>query len=245
MTSLLKDYLNTTDAIVLVLFLFFFWSGWRKGLLRSILGPLSLLLCSVAGIVYYDVSGNMFKAATIALAGSFILAFVIRILLFMGRATADKQYRDQTFIVSRILGGLLNLAWKGTIVLAVIFFTTLVPLNLPTLKTIKDDINSSKTLAYLNLYALSKTGKVRDAMKVFDVLKDPSKFETVTATKEYRAFATNPKVKEAFSDQDVVKLVEDRNVSQLLTHPKIKDLLRDEEVMKDFSDLVKKIYSTR
>ena len=69
-TFLSEKYLMTiTDLIVIVLSAFYFWNGWRKGFLHSLLGPASVVVCFGAAFLYYQQTHNIFVSFMISCFG--------------------------------------------------------------------------------------------------------------------------------------------------------------------------------
>src|SRR3989338_4323676 len=99
----------TVDFIILCLLLIFFWAGWLKGLLRSLIGPISLGLSLTAGLIYYWITQKFFYAVLITLFGPIALNIIFSIILkIWNKATSDKS---SPRLASRILGGLFSLLW--------------------------------------------------------------------------------------------------------------------------------------
>ena len=69
------------DLVVLLLLLFYAYRGWRKGILRSLIGPVSLIICGLIGIIHYDLNKNMITSLSIAIGGTFVLTIILSIIL--------------------------------------------------------------------------------------------------------------------------------------------------------------------
>ena len=86
--------LTTVDLVLLIFALLFFWGGWRKGLLRVLITPLSFLICTLLGIVHFDTTEDLAGSLLIATLGTFILSGTIKFILMLTRKTVEKKYRN-------------------------------------------------------------------------------------------------------------------------------------------------------
>jgi len=231
-----------TDIIVGILLLFAFYTGWRKGLFRMILGPLALLFCTFFGALNYDVNQNLFQSLLIITVGTFLLTIVARTILFITRRTIDKAYRDKSFTISRLLGGLVSLVWKGSFLCLAILTIMSLPFTFGRLKDVKADISRSATMAFINGYLLGKFPPIQTVLKTADLLHQPNINIGIASSSEYKAFTNDPQVRAVMSDPQVHEALEKKEFIPLLTNPKVRKLLKNEETMRNLSKLTRKIY---
>ena len=231
-----------TDYGVAITGILFFLIGFRKGLFRTLIGPLSLLLCSVAAVIYYDITANVLNTLMIAFIGTIILSLVFRMIFIIGKSTVGKTGEDTTLLFSRILGGLLNLIWKWSILFGMLFLLTLIPFNALNLGTIKNDINGSVSFRLLNRLVLSRIPQTKRIKQAFRVLENPKKLQTLSSSPEYRDLMADPKVKALTEDKEIQALVDKQDYVKLLSHPKIKALLKDDELLSKLTRLSESLY---
>ena len=232
-----------TDYTVLTLGLLFFWGGWRKGFFRTLIGPLSLGIFAIFGALNYDINENLFKAVMITLVGSLCLSIVLRILLMIGRASADKKYRDEHMLISRFLGGMINLAWKGIVLAGILYLVTYIPFNFLKLDMVKEDILQSRTMGYLGLVVEKKTNAALTLQKMLTVIENPNQLQSLSETAEYKAFASDPKAQAIINDPEIQTLIKNRDFARLLGNPKIRAVITDENLTKKLSKLSERIYA--
>jgi hypothetical protein len=231
-----------TDIIVSCLLFIFFYTGWRKGLFRVILGPLSLIIASFFALLEYDLSRDLFKALSIVAIGTIGLSLTGHLFLFVCRRTTDQKFRGQTFILSRLLGGALNVAWKGFI-LAILFWAIVsFPLNVGIFKTAKEDINRSRTLSIFNTTVLPYIPTMKKFLNTTEILVSPSRLPAITQTREYKEFVGEKDVAAILADEGIKKMVEQKNYIQLMANPKVKNFLQNKESIEKLGRLTRRIY---
>ena len=165
--------LNTTDVCMLVVIIISFSLGWKNGLLRSLIGPISFVIFSIIGIIYFDLTQNLPMALIITSAGSIGLSFIVTIALIFGRSTVKKNLRKYVFIGSRILGSIASVLWKGILALIIFFVIALLPSNDSKLSEIQADISQSETFRLANQYIISQAPPVRNIFLVLAVFQHP------------------------------------------------------------------------
>ena len=231
-----------TDYGVAITGIIFFLIGFRNGLCRTLIGPLSLALCSIGALIYYDITANIINALMIAFIGTVIVSMAFRLLLIIGKSTVGKTGSDSTLILSRVLGGLVNLAWKWGILFGILFLLTLIPFNVMNLGVIKEDINGSVSFRFINQAVLSRIPQTQKVEQAVRVLGNPKKLQTLSTRPEYKALLAEPKIKDLTDDKDIQALVDKQNYIKLLAHPKIKALLRDKELLEKLTRLSESLY---
>jgi hypothetical protein len=233
-----------TDIVMLCFLTFSFLTGWHNGLFRTILGPLSILLCAIAAIIYYDVSHNLIMSLLIASVGSIALALIFKIFFMFARSTVDKNYRNTTFIGSRLLGGLLNMSWKAALLSVVLILTTLLPGQLFQLRRIQDDVKQSVSYQLIQKYAFRKAPQSQNIIETLKVLQDPERLRRMSDTPEYQEFYSDEQLQSLITDEQIAEQIRNKDISGLMSNPKILDLMQNEELLEKFGRLSKKIYDT-
>jgi hypothetical protein len=234
---------TTTDYVLGSLALLFFFNGWRKGLFRSLISPLSLAFCSIGAIIYYDLTENLIKSLLIAGVGSMIVSTVLRILLFFGRRAVDTNYRNSSLIFSRILGGVCNLGWNGAIILILLFFVTFIPFNFLKMGDIKNDIQQSRSFHYLNSYLIYRIPVIKDIPATIEKIQKPENLGPLKDSREYKDFANSPEIMELVQDPNIQTILNQKDYTRFLAHPKVRAIMNNEKLMLKFSRLSKKFYT--
>jgi uncharacterized membrane protein required for colicin V production len=227
------------DFVIAALFVIFFLNGWHKGLLRSILGPISLIVGSIAGYFYYQQQGDLLMALIISVLGPFLLNIILHLLLKI--IHWQKEDTSPRLSVGRILGGVFCLIWSGTIVLLILALIMLLPFNVPKLDQVKDAIGASFTYKIISKFTESKVPSVQEIEKISDVLSDPIKLERIQSMKEFRNLAKNDKVQALLEDSHLIEQIQNKEFTKLVGNPKIQEIIKDEDLIKKFLALHQKL----
>lgn len=237
---------NKTDVVVLCFMLFFLLDGWRKGFMRSAIGPLTLLLCMVLGIIYFDLTSNFIKTILFVSAGTTILTIIASILLTLSRNSIDPNYRDYTPFLSHLLGSAVNMAWQGSIFLIIFLLIPLAPLqvyNVPALVNVQTKIKQSLCYFYIVQTGLSQIPALQRIVIAFSILQDPDQMQRVSSTVEFQQFFSDKKVKALVKDDEFMASIKRKDFSKIVANPKILEIFDDDDLMEDFTKLAKRVYA--
>lgn len=142
--------MNTVDLIILVISLFYFIRGWTKGFLRTIFGPISLIIGSIMSYIYFKQSGNIFVSILIGLMGPFVLNLGLSLLIKIWRKVTDED--NDAFTIGRLLGGICGFIWGFSLTTLIIVLIGLAPLQNSGLKSVQDQVKQSRYYSLLNQY---------------------------------------------------------------------------------------------
>ena len=229
-----------TDIIVVILLSFNFIRGWFKGLLRSLLGPISLIIASIASYTYYLKTHDFTLSLVMGILGPFAVHITLAILLKIWHKTVGNGKGLSIF--SRILGGGFCLLWSGSILVLMLMLITMVNLNFSWVNKMQTDVLNSRSYTLINRYTGDRLPSQANGMQAMaNIFEDPEKLKSLESTKEYKAIMGNEKIKSLFKDQKVLKQIQNQEIMKLLSNPKITAILKDEELIKNFFALNKKI----
>lgn len=234
--------LTVVDSILLFLAVLFLRNGWRRGLMRTLIGPASLLLCSIIGIIYLDLTGNIMKSFLMATFGTLILSVTIKVALMIGRRTVAKEHRNYVFIGSRILGSFFSLFWKGGIALILLLLLTFFPEDIPHLQDIQKNINRSIAYSLMNQYIVSKVPPLKKTFNALSIFKDPRRMQQLSSSEDFQEFLHEEKIQAIASDEEIAEHIKNKNIAGLIANPKIRALMQDEQLMEKMFDLGQKIF---
>jgi hypothetical protein len=223
-----------TDKIILIAALILFWRGWNKGILRTIFGPIALIVCSVLSYFYYIFTRDLVAAAAIGIIAPIVLNILFSIMLNL---LATGKEKNGIALFSRIGAALLNLIWGEFILIVVILTVLMIPLQLPFLNKAQKDIEGSTVYSLVKptMDELLKTHNVQpiDPTKIA-ALSDPKKVEALEKSPEFQNLVSDPRIQELLSDPEIIEQVENRQIAQLMQNPKFIELTRDPELLKKF-----------
>jgi len=222
-----------------------FWRGWRKGLLRAILGPACLLIFSVIGVIHFDLTRNIVTSVLLALLGAAALSLLVRLLLIIGRARIPKEERDFVFIGSRMLGSIISTFWIAALLGAVLVLWAVVPLKKGTAGDIQKNILKSRSCFLANKFLVYPYPPVRNVLFTFQALLSPSHLQQLSAHPEFEAFLAHPKVQNTLRDPDILLYITRKDYKKLLAEPKVWDIIRDDKLMACLTRVSRKIYEEK
>ena len=228
------------DAVVAALLALLFLWGWSRGLLRIILGPLSLAIGWAGAYFYYHQTNNFKTSILIALLGPFAIQLSVSLILKFWHKTIDKE--KSASIPSRFLGGLLSSLWTGGMVVLTLFLITLIPVQFAWLKNMQEKIMVSRTYSLISHWTINKVPlKEYNIANVTNVLQNPEESKKLQSYKEYKEVIDDKKIQALLADEEIAGYLKEKNMSKLLTNPKMRSILTDEKLLQKILTLNKKI----
>src|SRR3989338_1892545 len=112
--------LTLTDYIAASFLIMFFISGWIKGFVRSLIGPLAFLASTFAGMLYFGIHRDISSSIFFILAGTILLTILGYLALYSMRQAVSAEDRNYIFWGSRLLGAWITVLWKGSLIAAVL-----------------------------------------------------------------------------------------------------------------------------
>jgi len=224
--------LTITDYIVLVVVSLSTLNGWRRGFLRSLLGPLSLVVCSVLSFVYFQKTHNLFWSLLLCILGPLLLNILLALLLRSGQKTDEEGQSISSG--SRILGALFNLSWNTGILILFLVWILMIPANVFGLAKIHSDINGSMTISLLNQRLPNHLPLVDHFQNTWRVLNNPKERKMIESSLEYKAIAQDEKIQGILADQNLIGQIHRGEMTKVLSNPNIQEIFQDKELIKKF-----------
>lgn len=234
--------MGLTDLIVIVAIVAFTVQGWRKGLARTLAGPLAFLISIGGAAFYYKKTGNLLGTLSITFLGPLVLGLIFSLLLFF--RYKNKKSRNQMSQSSRITGGFFAAAWGGAWVLLLLFFLMILPAYFPVLQKIKTGIEHSASYRLARNFIPQEHRSLPSWDENLKTLADPSRLQAIQSSPEFHDLQQHPKIQVLLTDQEILTQIEQQEFARLLTNPKIQALLKDEELIKKFWELNRRIMET-
>ena len=184
-----------TDSIMLAALLYFFYRGWRKGALRTLLGPITLIAGFCAAFIYYQQTRNIPISLLICFLGPIALKVFISLMLKIWDKATDKKVPLSIF--SRLFGSLFNILWSGSYIVLFIISIGLLPMRFGWLEKIQDDVAASKSYTMINQFMEKKVPATSSNIKKLTaIFQNPDKLQQFQSTKEFKALMTDDNLKE-------------------------------------------------
>ena len=233
-----------TDSIMLAALLYFFYRGWRKGALRTLLGPITLIAGFCAAFIYYQQTRNIPISLLICFLGPIALKVFISLMLKIWDKATDKKIPLSLF--SRLFGSFFNILWSGSYVVLLLISIGLIPMRFGWLEKIQDDVVVSKSYTMIYQFMENRAPATSgDIKKLTAIFQNPDKLKQFQSTKEFKALMADDSLKEIFSDKEIVEQIQNKDYGKLLTNPKIQSVFQNEQVLKKMFALNKKIMTER
>ena len=236
--------MNLIDLIVAGLLLFFFLWGFRKGLIRTLAGPISLIIAAIIAYIYYSQSKNVIVSTLIVTIGALLINIVLNMVVKAIHSSKDDK--ESTVTWGRILGGLISMSWRGIIISFLLSIIIFFPVNIPKFQALQMMILESNSFYLLDMLSGNRLTVIRgDIKKALNVYKDPLASRIVRKSEEFKAFTEDEKIKNLLSDRKTLKAIESNNLEAILANPKIREVLNSPESMKKLMELNKKIMESK
>lgn len=127
--------------------------------------------------------------------------------------------------------------WVGIIMAITLILITVIPLNFSWYITIKEDINKSRSYAFLSMVLAEKISLAQNSLQeITNSFENEEKQTKLQETEEFKNIIEDDTFKELLADEETMRQLQDKDISKLVTNPKIKDLASDK-------DLIKKIFA--
>lgn len=228
------------DSIVSALLLYFLYRGWAKGFLRTLIGPISLIVACIAGIIYYSSTHNIMAGILIGVLGPILLNILFSISINIWHQTVNVN-RPLSY-ASRLLGSGFSLVWGSLHLALMIILLFMIPLDFPWLRHLREQVLLSRSYAVIQQQTKTILPvESLNAPQLLEMLRDPAHLEKVHSLEEYKTLMEEKVIMDILSDEDILRYIEDKNFSQLMTNPKVQSLLENPEVLKKVFDLNIKI----
>ncbi|MBI5150047.1 MAG: hypothetical protein HZA28_04665 [Candidatus Omnitrophica bacterium] len=228
------------DFAVIALIVYCFVRGWCKGLLRTLVGPISLLLSCVVAVLYYLHTPNMLMAFVITIAGPILLNILFSFALNVWQNTAGAS--RALSLESRILGGGLAALWSGIHILFILVLIVIIPINAPWLKGIQENVLSSRTYSLVDSWVKRlRPAKPMDLHGISRSMQDPARQERIQSLDEYKAVMEDETLREILTDKEFVEAARNKDFSKLMTNPKMQAIFQDKKLLQKILDLNLKI----
>ena len=225
-----------TDLLVLGCSLCFFYSGWQKGLFRTLLNPISLVLGSIIALIYYNNTHDFLISLLIGIISPLLIHIIFLYLLKLVAKPWDKN--QPGFSITRLWAGLISMLWSDSLLFLTLLFIALVPVKSTPFNRIQDNVTSSLTYKLVNQLTGDRLPtKSRNLEKMTQMLDDPDKVEAIRANPKFQEVLSDQRMADLFSDETTIQQIQNKNIMQLMSKPKIQAVMQDEELIKKLIEL--------
>jgi membrane protein required for colicin V production len=237
--------MNPTDITLLCIFILAYFNGWLKGFLKTILGPVSLIIGSVIAHYMYTHGQNIALALTVGFFGPFVIKIVLGIILKTIIKTFQKEDNEKLSSISRLLGGILSLIWGGSLCLILTLLITFIPLKVASLEKVQNSIKSSYSYQTLSdKLNLDEKDPIKVLSNISEVINNPKKSNKLRESKQYENLMNTDSFKNLMNDPETLAQIENNNITQLLKNPKVRDLISGPNALQKLMEFQKELINT-
>ncbi len=231
---------SITDGILFVVFIYLVGTGWQKGLLRTFIGPIVLITSILLSTLYFSLTKNLLGSFLIGLLGPFVLLIISSAAI----SSWHKIHNDdpkKINALSRLAGSLINVFWKGTLILGLLFFITILPEQFSAFSKIKNGIQESFTYKLLEVHVHNHFPIITSMENVVTSLKSPAVMKSIQNNpqllEKFDNFYKDPRINTIVSDQAILDKYSKEGITSILADPKIKKIYSDPELIKTFMNI--------
>jgi hypothetical protein len=225
--------LTITDMTVIVLLVILAANGAYQGLLRSLVGPVALIISLIlTGFVY--LSTKSFSATFLtAILSPFFFAWIIVSAL---KKWLNSEEAPRLSIVSRVGGQIVNVVWGSIVIFVTIAFLAFFPFNRFDLAGVSKDVHRSVSFRLIEPMFIDKALH-------YEPRPDPATCEAglcstseqdlqaLASDPQIQAIMNDPRVQRLQNDPDAQKAMENRDYGALVNNPTIRELTMDPQFL--------------
>ena len=235
-----KPMENITDYITIGALFYFFYNGWRKGFLKTLLGPISLIAGCVIGYSHYQKTQNIATSLAICVISPFIINILASMILKLWHKAVNNDIPPS--MISRLSGSAFSILWGGSYVAIMLILIAVVPLRFGWFEKVQNDVLGSRSYALINERVGDKIPDgLLDIKKVVSILQDPAKLEKFESSEEFKVLKKDTRLKELFADEETAEQIRNKDYGGLLSNPKMQSVFQDKELLKKIFALNKRI----
>jgi uncharacterized membrane protein len=218
-----------SDLISVILMVFLSLLGYSRGFLRSIFGPLALVIATVVSFVYWVWTKDLVVSLCIGLVGPFLLTWIFKFLLNSFKKATNPEAKPN--FISSLLGMALTLGWGMVMWLMAVFLVSIIPPIFAPMEMITKDIHQSAT--YRLIKPFDFTASKRSAT-------DPNE-KPKSAEEDLADLSEDQRIKDLLNDPEMIKAIEKKDYAALMKSPQILAIAQDPQLVKKMLSLYKKM----
>ena len=207
-----------TDTITLILSIFFLLSGASRGILGSLLIPVSIILATILSVVFYNDTNNLTISLIIGLLGPILVHLLLKIIIKLLCKALNIEIKPS--FLSRLGGSVISLAWGWVfIVISLILIAALPPWG-GAMTALHDDVVKSAS------YFFAKPWGER----LFNTPQESTPTVTnksLTTNTNADSLAQDPRFQEILKDPEIQKEINEHDIISLMRNPKMMELTRE------------------
>ena len=230
---------SLVDIIIAVWFLFLLSSGWRKGLLRTLVGPLSLIISAASCSFYFQETHNFIGVIAGMFLGPVVVSMALSLLISLWHININKGVPPEFF--SRLSGSVCNLFWGAGIAVSTLLAVAIIPAGSPRISALKTRVTSSYAYKLTEALVKDKIPLIEQAETVIKTSQNPQEMAKFQSQPEFLALYYDRKIQKLLSDKETLDQIQNRNIKSLFSNPTFLALWQDPELLTKMMELSKRI----
>jgi hypothetical protein len=225
--------LAITDIVVIVLLIIMAANGAYQGFLRSLVGPLALILSLMTSVLVYFNTKSFSTGFLIAVLGPFFYGWVIVTLL---KKWLNAEEAPRLSITSRVGGQVVNVVWGSIVIFITIAFLAFFPFNRFDLPGVSKDVHRSFSFRLIKPIFTNKTKTYVPPTILTDCESgicsaSDKQMQTFADDPEVQAIANDPRMQNLLNDPAIQKAVENKDYRAILANPAVNELGKDPQFL--------------
>lgn len=208
--------INVADIVLTLIAVYLFLLGFTRGFLRSIFGPIALVVGTWIAWMYYQTTHQSFTAICIGIIAPMVLSILLRFVLAGWLKSLNPD--EKLGIISRCVGSLITLIWGWVFVILCVVCLEVFPGINPTIEKMQASINTSNI------------AKVTIAPFKYFIIPAPKPSATAKPV-SIEELAQDPRIATLLNDPEIQEAATKKDFVELLKNPKVMTLTQ--EMMKD------------
>jgi len=233
---------SITDYIVATAMLFYIIRGFCRGFLRTLLGPVSLMISILVSYFYYSLNQNFILCLLISVAGPLVIHFFLSLTLKLWHKTIHED--KSISLMSRLSGASISILWSGGILIMALILVSFIPGNMVGFPSIQKDVLNSKSYAIIkkifNDY-LPMDKNAAAMREITDLFQNPAQVDKLRSDDNFKNVLNDDKIARLLSDEETRQDIQNKNIAKLLSNPAMQDVLKDKDLLRNLFDLQKKL----
>ncbi len=172
----------------------------------------------------------------ISLLGPIILSICVSWVIKGVRKLFNRE--DDISPLSRLLGGIISMAWSGSYFILMMLLVVMIPFKNPKFVKFKESLKNSKTYQLAKFYIGDNVSLFSNLEKISSAIENPEMMKEISNSKKFQKLITDSKVQSLYDDPEIQQLVNEKNYSALITNPKVQEMMKDKKLMMEFIKII-------
>jgi hypothetical protein len=232
---------NATDLFALAWIFISFIQGFRKGIFRSLVTPLSLGISMIVAVIHLDVTDNIGETVAIVTFGTAFLTILFKLALWIGRRGMDKDFKNYVFFGSRLAGCIINTIWNSLLAFVVMIVIVALPSDIFNIYDLQENIQRSTFYSLSQEKLINPYKRSREVYAALTSTQNAAYMKELSESPQVQAFAQHPKIQALTNDPQINRYIQEKESYRILTNPKFVAVIGDDDLMAVLTKICKRV----